>query len=149
MARRSKIGKGGRVSESQGHEPAHDYDDIPGTVVFDAQRSRTGYNLNKFLYSLMTPQNRAAFLADESGYLDPFGMMPEQKAAVMKRDWNTLLQLGGVSYALAKLAFTDQHSYQYMAAEMTGMSQDEYLNMMLAGGRSLEGWRSKKERGEA
>ncbi len=67
----------------------------------------------------------------------------------MKRDWNTLLDLGGVSYALAKLAFTDQHSYQYMAAEMTGMSQDEYLNMMLAGGRSLEGWRSKKERGEA
>ena len=67
----------------------------------------------------------------------------------MKRDWNTLLQLGGVSYALAKLAFTDQHSYQYMAAEMTGMSQDDYLNMMLSGGRSLDGWRSKKERGEA
>jgi protocatechuate 4,5-dioxygenase alpha chain len=137
------------VSESQGQKPAKEYDDIPGTVVFDAQRSRTGYRLNQFLYSLMKSENREAFLADESGYLDRFDMMPEQKAAVMKRDWNTLLDLGGVSYALAKLAFTDQHSYQHMAAEMTGMSQDEYLNMMLSGGRPVEGWRSKKERGEA
>ena len=132
------------MSASQGKPPkeVHDYDDIPGTTVFDAQRSRTGYNLNKFLYSLMKPENRAAFLADESVYLDQFGMMPEQKTAVMKRDWNTLLELGGV-------AFTDQHSYQFMAAEMTGMTQDEYMNMMIAGGRSPDGWRSKKERGEA
>ena len=137
------------VSESQGKTPEKEYDDIPGTVVFDAQRSRAGYKLNKFLYSLMKAEHREAFLADESGYLDRFGMTPEQKAAVIKRDWNTLLDLGGVSYALAKLAFTDQHSYQHMAAEMTGMSQDEYLNMMLSGGRALDGWRSKKERGEA
>ncbi len=136
------------MSESQGKKPVHEYHDIPGTVVFDAERSRIGYKLNQFLYSLMKAQNRAAFLADESGYLDGFGVTPEQKTAVMKRDWNTLLDLGGVSYALAKLAFTDQHSYQHMAAEMTGMSQEDYLNMMLSGGRSIEGWRSKKERGE-
>ena len=136
---------------NSGHPPkeVHEYDDIPGTVVFDAQRSRLGYNLNKFLYSLMKAENRQAFLADEGAYLDQFDLMPEQKTAVMKRDWNTLLDLGGVSYALAKLAFTDQHSYQFMAAEMTGMSQQGYLDMMLAGGRSIEGWRSKKERGEA
>ena len=137
------------MSEAKGKKPVHEYHDIPGTVVFDAERSRIGYKLNKFLYSLMKAENRAAFLADESGYLDRFGVTPEQKAAVMQRDWNTLLDLGGVSYALAKLAFTDQHSYQYMAAEMTGMTQDEYLNMMLSGGRPLDGWRSKKERGEA
>ena len=139
------------MSESQGKPPkeVHDYDDIPGTIVFDAMRSRTGYHLNQFLYSLMKATNREAFLADESTYLDQFGLMPEQKTAVMKRDWNTLLELGGVSYALAKLAFTDQHSYQYMAAEMTGMSQQEYMDMMIAGGRSPSGWRSKKERGEA
>ena len=138
-------------NERKWHPPheTHDYDDIPGTTVFDAARSRVGYPLNKFLYSLMKSENRAAFLADESSYLDQFHMLPQQKTAVMKRDWNTLLDLGGVSYALAKLAFTDQHSYQYMAAEMTGMSQQGYLDMMLAGGRSIEGWRSKKERGEA
>jgi protocatechuate 4,5-dioxygenase alpha chain len=127
---------------------AHDYDDIPGTWVFDAQMSRVGYALNKFLYSLMQEANRAAFLADESSYLDQFKMTPVQKQAVLKRDWNTLLANGGISYALAKLAFTDKHSYQFMAAEMAGMTQQEYLDMMLAGGRGIDGWRTKTERGE-
>jgi protocatechuate 4,5-dioxygenase alpha chain len=125
------------------------YEDIPGTWVFDAQRARKGYHLNQFLYSLMRAENRKRFLSDERVYLDEWPMSDAQKAAVMKRDWNTLLDLGGVSYALAKLAFTDEHSYQYMAAEMTGMSQQGYLDMMMAGGRSIEGWRSKKDRGEA
>lgn len=125
-----------------------DYDDIPGTVVFDAQRARQGYHLNQFLYSLMKAENRAAFLADERGYTQKYKMTEAQREAVLKRDWNTMLELGGISYALAKLAFTDEHSYQYMAAEMTGMSQQEYLDMMVKGGRSVEGWRSKKDRGE-
>jgi protocatechuate 4,5-dioxygenase alpha chain len=125
------------------------YEDIPGTWVFDAQRARKGYHLNQFLYSLMKAENRKRFLSGERAYLDEWPMSEAQKVAVMKRDWNTLLELGGVSYALAKLAFTDEHSYQYMAAEMTGMSQQGYLDMMVAGGRSIEGWRSKKDRGEA
>jgi len=125
------------------------YEDIPGTWVFDAQRARKGFHLNQFLYSLMKAENRRRFLADERTYLDEWPMSEAQKVAVMKRDWNTLLDLGGVSYALAKLAFTDEHSYQYMAAEMCGLTQDEYAAMMMQGGRKLDGWRSKKERGEA
>ena len=125
------------------------YDDIPGTTVFDAQRARMGYHLNQFLYSLMSAANRKEFKADEYTYLQKFPMREDQRQAVLKRDWNALLELGGVSYALAKLAFTDEHSYQFMAAEMTGMTQQGYLDMMLAGGRPIEGWRSKKERGEA
>jgi protocatechuate 4,5-dioxygenase alpha chain len=126
-----------------------EYEDVPGTWVFDAQRARKGYHLNQFLYSLMSSDNRREFLADEYKYLKKFPMSEPQRQAVMKRDWNTLLDLGGVSYALAKLAFTDEHSYQYMAAEMCGMTQEGYAQMMIAGGRSIEGWRSKKERGEA
>ena len=137
------------MSESQGAKgPAEEYEDIPGTWVFDAARSRQGYALNKFLYSLMKADNRAAFKADEPTYLDGFGMTDAQRKAVLTRDWNAMLSLGGVSYALAKLAFTDEHSYQFMAAEMTGLSQQQYLDMMVSGGRSIEGWRSKKERGE-
>ena len=127
----------------------NEYDDIPGTTVFDAQRARKGYHLNQFLYSLMSADNRKEFLADERTYLMKFPMTQDQRDAVMARAWNTLLSLGGVSYALAKLAFTDEHSYQYMAAEMCGLTQDEYAAMMLQGGRRLDGWRSKKERGEA
>ena len=127
----------------------NEYEDIPGTWVFDAQRARKGYHLNQFLYSLMKAENRAEFLADEHKYLLKFPMTEDQRQAVMKRAWNTMLELGGVSYALAKLAFTDEHSYQHMAAEMSGMTQEGYVDMMLGGGRGLEGWRSKKERGES
>lgn len=124
------------------------YEDIPGTWVFDAQRARIGYHLNAFLYSLMKAENRAEFLADERKYLQKFPMTEEQREAVVKRDWNRLLELGGVSYALAKLAFTDQKSYQYMASQMVGVPEGEYVKMMLAGGRSPDGWRSKTERKE-
>ena len=122
------------------------YEDIPGTWVFDAQRARKGYHLNAFLYSLMKAENREAFLADERGYLQKFPMTEEQRDAVVNREWNRLLDLGGVSYALAKLAFTDEKSYQYMASQMCGVTEQEYVKMMQAGGRSPDGWRSKSER---
>jgi protocatechuate 4,5-dioxygenase, alpha chain len=122
------------------------YEDIPGTWVFDAQRARIGYHLNEFLYSLMKAENRAEFLADEHKYLMKFAMTEEQREAVMNRAWNRLLELGGVSYALAKLAFTDKKSYQFMASQMVGVPESDYVKMMLAGGRSPEGWRSKSER---
>lgn len=124
------------------------YEDIPGTWVFDAQRARKGYHLNEFLYSLMQDSNRKAFLANEREYLMRFRMTEAQREGVLKRDWNTLLELGGVSYALAKLAFTDGKSYQFMASQMTGMTEKEYVDMMLKGGRALDGWRSKSERRE-
>ena len=122
------------------------YEDIPGTWVFDAQRARQGYHLNEFLYSLMKDANRKEFLADERRYTLKFKMTDAQREAVLTRNWNKLLELGGVSYALAKLAFTDGKSYQYMASQMTGMTEREYVDMMLKGGRSPEGWRSKIER---
>ena len=131
-----------------GTKKVEEYEDLPGTWVFDAQRARKGCPLNKFFMSLMSADNRKAFLADEARYLKQFNMTDEQAEAVMKRDWNRMLELGGVVYCLAKLAFTDQHSYQFMASEMTGMTEQEYVDMMMSGGRSPDGWRSKSERAE-
>src|SRR5438105_1664573 len=108
-------------------EKVEEYEDIPGTWVFDAQRARRGYRVNEFLYSLMKAENRKEFLANESEYTKTFGMSEEQREAVLKRNWNRLLELGAVSYALAKLAFTDGKSYQFMASQMTGMSEKEYV----------------------
>ena len=122
------------------------YDDIPGTWVFDAQRARAGYPLNQFLYTLMKAENRKAFLADERAYLAGFKLTEAQRQAVLGREWNRLLELGGVVYALAKLAFTDGKSYQFMASRMTGLTEKEYVEMMQQGGRSPEGWRSRSER---
>jgi protocatechuate 4,5-dioxygenase alpha chain len=123
----------------------NDYDDIPGTTVFDAQRLRQGYHLNMFCMSLMKAENRAAFLANERAYLDRYPMTEEQKQAVLGRDWNRMIGLGGNIYFLAKLFFTDGKSFQYVAAIMTGSSQEEYAHMMLKGGRPVKGNRYKRE----
>ncbi len=122
-----------------------EYDDIPGTTVFDAERSRQGFHLNQFCMSLMKPEGRAAFKANPEEYLKRWPMTPEQREAVLQRDYNRMLELGGNIYFLAKIFSTDGQSFQYAAATMTGMSQQEYAQMMLNGGRSPEGNRYNSE----
>src|SRR3982074_3710364 len=124
----------------------HDYDDIPGTFVFDAERSRQGYGINMFCMSLMKDENRKAFKANEAESLKKFTITPEQATATLTREYNRLLELGGNIYFTAKLGATDGHSFRHLAATMTGASQDDYAKMMLAGGRSVEGTRSKSGR---
>jgi protocatechuate 4,5-dioxygenase alpha chain len=119
------------------------YDDIPGTFVFDAERAKEGYHLNMFCMSLMKDENRKAFKADEAKYLERFPMTQEQRDAILKRDYNRMLELGGNIYFTAKLGATDGHSFQHIAAIMTGSTQEDYAKMMLGGGRSVEGNRSK------
>jgi protocatechuate 4,5-dioxygenase, alpha chain len=120
-----------------------EYDDIPGTFVFDADRSRQGYHINMFCMSLMKAENREAFKANEEKYLDRFPLTPDQRDAILKRQYNRMLELGGNIYFTAKLGATDGHSFQHMAAVMTGSTQQDYADMMLKGGRSVEGNRSK------
>jgi protocatechuate 4,5-dioxygenase alpha chain len=122
------------------------YHDIPGTIVFDAEQSRKGFHLNQFCMSLMKAENREAFKADERGYLAQWPITEAQKEAVLARDWNRMLALGGNIYFAAKLAATDGLSFQQVAAMMSGVTQPEYAAMMLAGGRSPEGNRSKKDK---
>jgi protocatechuate 4,5-dioxygenase alpha chain len=112
------------------------YKDIPGTTVFDTEQARRGYHLNQFCMSLMKADNRARFKANERAYLDEWPMSEAQKSAVLARDLNRCIELGGNIYFLAKIGATDGRSFQYMAASMTGMSQEDYAKMMLAGGRS-------------
>lgn len=123
------------------------YKDIPGTVVFDAEQSRKGFHLNQFCMSLMKAENRAAFKADERAYLDRYPMTEAQKQSVLARDWNGMLALGGNIYFTSKIAATDGLSFQQIAAIMSGVSQQEYAEMMLSGGRPIAGNRSKKEQG--
>ena len=114
------------------------YRDVPGTTIFDAEQARIGYHLNMFCMSLMKAENRARFKANERAYLGDWPMSEDQKAAVLARDYNRMIALGGNIYFLAKLFATDGKSYQYAAALMTGMSQEEYARMMQSGGRQPE-----------
>src|SRR6195256_4317458 len=124
----------------------HDYDDIPGTVVFDAEKSRQGYGINMFCMSLMKEENRKAFKANEAEYLKKYPLTPAQTEAILKRDYNRMLELGGNIYFTAKLGATDGHSFRHLAAVMTGSTQEDYAKMMILGGRSVEGNRSKSGR---
>ena len=108
---------------------------LPGTTIFDAEQSRKGYWLNQFCMSLMKAENRARFKANERAYLDEWAMSEDQKQAVLARDLNRCIALGGNIYFLAKIGATDGKSFQQMAGSMTGMSEEEYRNMMIAGGR--------------
>ena len=122
-----------------------DYDDIPGTYAFDKDRCREGYELNRFCTSLLKAENRAAFLADEAGYLGNYGLTPEQRRAVLEKDWLRMIQLGGNIYYISKLGATHKLTFEDMASKMAGMSAEDYRQTMVSGGRSIDGKRSKSE----
>src|SRR5262249_16018139 len=115
------------------------YSDIPGTTIFDTDQARRGDHLNMFCMSLMKPENRARFKANERSYLDTWPMSEDQKHGGLDRDYNRMISLGGNIYFLAKLFATDGKSFQFVAAQMAGMSQAEYAKTMLEGGRAPKG----------
>ena len=118
--------------------------DIPGTFVFNSKRSRLGYHLNMFFMSLMKPDNRAAFKENEATYLDRFSLSADQRCAILERRWNDMLRLGGNVYYTAKLAATDGLPVAHMSAAMAGLPPDEYVQMMIAGGRNGAGSNGKE-----
>ena len=125
------------------------YIDVPGTTIFDAEQSRKGYHLNQFCMSLMKAENRERFKANQRAYVDEWPMTEAQKQAVLDVDLNRAISLGGNIYFLAKLGATHGRSFQQMAGSMTGMTEDEYRNMMISGGRSADGNRVIGEDGDA
>lgn len=127
------------------HAYLAEFEDIPGTRVYTASRARAGYHLNQFAMSLMKPDNRESFRADERAYLDRWPMSEAQKQAVLDRDYNRMLDLGGNIYFMAKLFSSDGLSFVQAVSTMTGMSVEEYQAMMVAGGRSPDGVRSIRE----
>jgi protocatechuate 4,5-dioxygenase alpha chain len=126
------------------HEYLSDLEDIPGTRVYTAQRARKGYWMNQFAMSLMKPENRERWRADETAYLQDWPMTDEQRQSILDRDYDRMLDLGANIYFLAKVFSTDGLSFVQAVSTMTGMSVDEYRAMMIDGGRSPDGVRSKK-----
>ncbi|MBV8728496.1 MAG: protocatechuate 4,5-dioxygenase subunit alpha [Acidobacteriia bacterium] len=119
------------------------YADIPGTYLFDKRACAKGYHVNNFCMSLMKEENRKAFLADGPSYLDRFKLTEEQRRAILNRDWLKLIQEGGNIYYVSKLGATCGLTFEDLAASMSGMKKEDYRKMMLSGGRSIEGNRSR------
>jgi protocatechuate 4,5-dioxygenase, alpha chain len=133
------------ISTVNVHEYLAEFEDIPGTRVFTAKRARKGYWINQFCMSLMKAENRERFKKDERAFLDEWPMTEVQKQSILKRDYNSAIDEGGNIYFLAKLFSTDGKSFQFAAGSMTGMTQEDYAQMMLNGGRSPVGQRSIRE----
>ena len=125
------------------HEYLEELEDIPGTRVYTAKRARQGYWMNQFAMSLMKADNRERWKADETAYLADWPMTEEQRQSILDRDYNRMLDLGGNIYFLAKVFSTDGLSFVQAVSTMTGMSVEDYQAMMIAGGRSPDGLRSK------
>jgi protocatechuate 4,5-dioxygenase alpha chain len=126
------------------HAYLAELEDIPGTRVYTAARARRGYHINQFAMSLMKPENRGRFHGDEAVYLNEWPISEEAKAALLARDYNALLDMGGNIYFLSKLFSSDGIPFAEAVSTMTDMTFPEYCEMMLKGGRSPEGQRSIK-----
>ena len=126
-----------------------DYSSIPGTYVYDSKAGRIGYHLNMFCMSLNKPENRKLFKEDAAAYLDRYDLTPEQRRTVLERDWLGMLKVGGNIYYTIKIAFCDGLTFQDVAGMMSGVSKDTYAQMMLAGGRSVDGLRFKQDAAKA
>ena len=126
------------VPDSETATRVTDIKDIPGTTVFDSIQCRMGYHLNMCCMSLLKAENREKFKADEAAYLESFPMSKQQRQAVLARDYNHMIGLGGNIYYLGKLAAIDGHSFQKLASMMTGIPEDEFRRTMIAGGRSID-----------
>jgi protocatechuate 4,5-dioxygenase alpha chain len=128
------------------HAYLAELEDIPGTRVYTAARARKGYWVNQFAMSLMEAENRKRWKADERAYIDEWPMTEKQKQAILDRDYNAALDEGGNIYFLAKVFFTDEISYLQAVGTMTGMNPESYQAMMIAGGRSVVGNRSIRDK---
>ena len=119
---------------------------IEGTPIFDGTMAQAGYALNRMCYSFNSADNRAEFRRDENAYCRKYGLGEAQRSAVAHRNVLELIAAGGNIYFLAKIGATDGFSFQNLASKMTGVPEDEYKAMMIAGGRSVQGNRSKTDK---
>ncbi len=118
----------------------HDYDDIPGTYVFDGKRSHEGYNLNKMAFSFNHEENRQEFSADMDAYCRKYNLSDEQRVAVLEGDFLKLLHLGGNIYYLAKLAIFHGLSVQDAGASFQGIKTEEFKAILQ---RNADGFKEK------
>ena len=108
---------------------------LEGTPIFDGETSRRGFRMNKLFMSLRTEVNRERFLADEAAYCREFGLTDDQQRAVLERDWQAMIDLGGSIFYVYKLAMIDGRSMQYLGGVFTGMGEADFVAAMRAGGR--------------
>lgn len=116
----------------------HDYDDIPGTYVFNGEKSNQGYRINKMAFGFNDANNREEFARDMDAYCRKHGLNDEERQAVLDGDFLKLLQLGGNIYYLAKIAIFHGLSVQDAGAQMSAITTEEFKQRLLDNSRGFE-----------
>ncbi len=116
----------------------HDYDDIPGTYVFDGETSHSAYALNKLLFSFNHEECRQEFASDPMAYADKFALNDAQKTALISDDFLGLLRLGANIYFLAKLAVPRGFTIQDAGAAFQGIETQEFQDKLTAKAEDLD-----------
>ena len=115
----------------------HDYDDIPGTYVFNGENAYTAFGLNKLLFSFNHEENRKAFAEDAGAYADRFDLTREQRSALLENDFLKMIRLGANIYYVAKLALPNGLSVQDAGAAFQGSTTEELQANLNAIGEGL------------
>jgi protocatechuate 4,5-dioxygenase, alpha chain len=102
------------LNESTAPELSEDYlerlaavqpSDLPEDLdLFDEQTATRGIRLNKAAYSLKHAEQRELFAKDEEGWMEQFGLTPEERELMRARDWIGLWRAGMSIYVMVKLS---------------------------------------------
>ena len=115
----------------------HDYDNIPGTYVFNGENAYKAFGLNKLLFSFNHEKNRKAYTENPAAYADKFSLTDEQRAALLDGQFLELLRLGANIYYVAKLAVPNGVSVQDAGAAFQGITTEEFQAKLAAKAEGL------------
>jgi protocatechuate 4,5-dioxygenase alpha subunit len=98
----------------------------PGTYLLTVALAQQAYRLNAFGRSLMRPENRAAFKADEAAYMRAHGLTDAEMRMVRERDWLAMVRYGVNHFLVFRIAGTFGVGLVGVAAQMRGETLDEF-----------------------
>jgi len=116
------------------HSRQIDPDALPsGTYLNTGEAARKGLKVNRFCYDLRHPENRAAFEADREAAMDRYGLDPEERELIRRKDWLSLIRRGGNVFVLLRLAQLCGDGLIATGAQMRGETIEQYLATRNAG----------------
>jgi gallate dioxygenase len=98
----------------------------PGSYLLTVSLGQQAYRLSLFCRSLMNPEQRAAFKADEEASMRAAGLNEAEMAMVRARDWLAMVRYGVNHFLVFRVAGAVGDGLVAVAAQMRGESLEEF-----------------------